>query len=211
MPAHLSSRTGRAVKSRSSRGRVCASMDCARAFATARSRLRDRGAASRRASLAQQPPLTDNRLFQSGIEITSITATVIDKEGHPGHRPGARGVRGLRGRRPPDGHAVHARAGADRARRAARHQRQHVRQADGRCARRGRHVPVRAARPGRRVLPDGVQPPPAAADRLDARAGRRAARARRAAAVGRHRDLRRDPRGAADDREAHARSGRRSW
>jgi VWFA-related protein len=33
--------------------------------------------------LAQQPPLTDNRLFQSGIEITSITATVIDKEGHP--------------------------------------------------------------------------------------------------------------------------------
>jgi Ca-activated chloride channel family protein len=33
--------------------------------------------------LAQQPPLTDSRLFQSGVEITSITATVIDKEGHP--------------------------------------------------------------------------------------------------------------------------------
>jgi Ca-activated chloride channel family protein len=33
--------------------------------------------------LAQQQPLTDNRLFQSGIEITSITATVIDREGHP--------------------------------------------------------------------------------------------------------------------------------
>ena len=33
--------------------------------------------------LAQQPPVTDNRLFQSGIEITSITATVTDREGHP--------------------------------------------------------------------------------------------------------------------------------
>jgi Ca-activated chloride channel family protein len=33
--------------------------------------------------VAQQPPVTDNRLFQSGIEITSITATVIDAEGHP--------------------------------------------------------------------------------------------------------------------------------
>ena len=33
--------------------------------------------------LAQQPPVTDNRLFQSGIEITSITATVIDRDGHP--------------------------------------------------------------------------------------------------------------------------------
>jgi VWFA-related protein len=33
--------------------------------------------------VAQQPPVTDNRLFESGIEITSITATVTDKEGHP--------------------------------------------------------------------------------------------------------------------------------
>ena len=33
--------------------------------------------------LAQQPPVTDHRLFQSGIEITSITATVTDREGHP--------------------------------------------------------------------------------------------------------------------------------
>ena len=33
--------------------------------------------------VAQQPPVTDNRLFQSGIEITSITATVTDREGHP--------------------------------------------------------------------------------------------------------------------------------
>ncbi len=32
---------------------------------------------------AQQPPLVDKRPFQSGIEITSITATVTDKEGHP--------------------------------------------------------------------------------------------------------------------------------
>jgi VWFA-related protein len=33
--------------------------------------------------LAQQPPVTDHRLFQSGIEITSVTATVTDKDGHP--------------------------------------------------------------------------------------------------------------------------------
>jgi VWFA-related protein len=33
--------------------------------------------------LAQQPPLVDKRPFQSGIEITSITATVTDKDGHP--------------------------------------------------------------------------------------------------------------------------------
>ena len=33
--------------------------------------------------LAQQPPVQDNRTFQSGIEITSITATVTDREGHP--------------------------------------------------------------------------------------------------------------------------------
>ena len=30
---------------------------------------------------ATQPPIADNKLFQSGIEITSITATVTDKEG----------------------------------------------------------------------------------------------------------------------------------
>ena len=33
--------------------------------------------------LARQQPVTDSRLFQSGIEITSITATVIDREGRP--------------------------------------------------------------------------------------------------------------------------------
>ena len=33
--------------------------------------------------LAQQPPVTDNRLFHSGIEITTITATVTDRDGHP--------------------------------------------------------------------------------------------------------------------------------
>jgi Ca-activated chloride channel homolog len=33
--------------------------------------------------LAQQPPIPDSRVFQSGIEITSITATVTDKDGHP--------------------------------------------------------------------------------------------------------------------------------
>jgi len=31
---------------------------------------------------AQQPPVVDPRLFQSGIEITTITATVTDRDGH---------------------------------------------------------------------------------------------------------------------------------
>jgi len=30
-----------------------------------------------------QQPVTDSRVFQSGVEITSLTATVTDKEGHP--------------------------------------------------------------------------------------------------------------------------------
>jgi Ca-activated chloride channel homolog len=33
----------------------------------------------------QQPPVADNKLFQSGIEITSVTATVTDKDGHLVH------------------------------------------------------------------------------------------------------------------------------
>ena len=33
----------------------------------------------------QQPPIPDNKLFQSGIEITSVTATVTDKDGHLVH------------------------------------------------------------------------------------------------------------------------------
>ena len=32
-----------------------------------------------------QPPLKDERPFQSGIEITSVTATVTDKDGHLVH------------------------------------------------------------------------------------------------------------------------------
>jgi Ca-activated chloride channel family protein len=36
-------------------------------------------------SARQQPPATDNKLFQSGIEITSVTATVTDKEGRLVH------------------------------------------------------------------------------------------------------------------------------
>jgi Ca-activated chloride channel homolog len=34
------------------------------------------------ALIAQQPPIVDPRLFQSGIEVTSITATVTDRDGH---------------------------------------------------------------------------------------------------------------------------------
>jgi Ca-activated chloride channel family protein len=30
-----------------------------------------------------QPPIRDNKLFESGIEVTSLAATVTDKEGHP--------------------------------------------------------------------------------------------------------------------------------
>lgn len=33
--------------------------------------------------LAQNPPVRDNRLFQSGIEVTSLAATVTDRDGHP--------------------------------------------------------------------------------------------------------------------------------
>jgi len=32
--------------------------------------------------VAQQPPIVDGRLFRSGIEVTSITATVTDRDGH---------------------------------------------------------------------------------------------------------------------------------
>ena len=32
---------------------------------------------------AQQPPVVADKPFTSGIEVTSITATVTDKEGHP--------------------------------------------------------------------------------------------------------------------------------
>jgi len=34
------------------------------------------------AAAPQQPPIKDDRLFQSGIEITSVTATVTDRDGH---------------------------------------------------------------------------------------------------------------------------------
>jgi VWFA-related protein len=34
------------------------------------------------ALLAQQPPIVDNRRFQSSIEVTSVTATVTDRDGH---------------------------------------------------------------------------------------------------------------------------------
>jgi Ca-activated chloride channel family protein len=34
-------------------------------------------------SSGSQPPIRDNKRFESGIEVTSIAATVTDKEGHP--------------------------------------------------------------------------------------------------------------------------------
>ncbi|HKB10301.1 MAG TPA: VWA domain-containing protein [Vicinamibacterales bacterium] len=37
------------------------------------------------ASARQQPPVTDSKLFRSGIEITSVTATVTDKDGRLVH------------------------------------------------------------------------------------------------------------------------------
>src|SRR5438270_655333 len=85
MPAHLSSRTGRRVKSKESKGA------CRRAYALAwivrasvpRPALACAIAALVAVRLVAQQPVTDNRLFQSGVEITSITATVTDREGHP--------------------------------------------------------------------------------------------------------------------------------
>jgi Ca-activated chloride channel family protein len=82
MPAHLSFRTGRRVKCRRCRAAPALAW-------TVRARFRPPALAFLIAALAaaglvaQQPPVTDSRLFQSGIEITSITATVTDKEGHP--------------------------------------------------------------------------------------------------------------------------------
>jgi VWFA-related protein len=35
------------------------------------------------ARLVAQQPVTDDRVFQSGVEITSLTATVTDRDGHP--------------------------------------------------------------------------------------------------------------------------------
>jgi hypothetical protein len=38
-------------------------------------------AASVMAGAQTQPPLRDNRLYRSGVELTSITATVTDRDG----------------------------------------------------------------------------------------------------------------------------------
>ena len=38
--------------------------------------------AAARVIAQSQPPVRDNRLFESGVEVTSITATVTDREGH---------------------------------------------------------------------------------------------------------------------------------
>ena len=83
MPAHLWSRTPGGVKSpsgstrdalawtvRAPRPRPALILACAVSALVA-------------ARLVAQQPVTDNRVFQSGVEITSITATVTDKEGHP--------------------------------------------------------------------------------------------------------------------------------
>src|SRR5581483_5672517 len=128
-----------------------------------------------------------------------------DGDGHrqgrpPHHRPRQGGVRALRRRRASGGDAVHQRARADRARRPARHQRQHVRAAHRRRAHRGRSLSLHAARRAGRVLPRRLQPQGARAHRVDARARRSDRRARGAEAVGRHVDLRRDRGGDADRR-----------
>ena len=216
MPAHLSSRTLRIVKIacgiEPSRAGFCGSMGRARATFAARrlSAARRRASARPRhrpdaASRPRQPPLRIRRRSHEHHGDGDRS------RGTSHHRTVARGVRGLRGRRPPGRHAVHARAGADRSGRAARHQRQHVRQAHPGRAGGGRSVSVRPARSGRRVLPARVQSSSARADRMDARTAGRAAGARRAAAVGRHGHLRRDRRGAAGDRPAFPASAPRCW
>ena len=82
MPAHLCLRRGSGVKS----GTAHASRALAWAVRAPlpRPALACVVAALAAAQLlAQQPPERDNRLFQSGIEITGITATVTDHDGHP--------------------------------------------------------------------------------------------------------------------------------
>jgi len=51
------------------------------ALACAAATLAARSPQTPASSSASQPPIADGKLFQSGIEITSITATVTDKEG----------------------------------------------------------------------------------------------------------------------------------
>ena len=91
------------------------------------------------------------------------------RERHARLRADAGRLRGVRGWCAPGGHALRERPRSDRARPAARRQRQHARAADRGRARVGRAVPVRAAQPGRRVLRDVVQPR-AACDRTAGRA-----------------------------------------
>ena len=187
-------------------------MDCARALATGLAlRVRPRGADRGRACSRSSRRSPTSALFQSGIEITSITATVIDKEGHPVtglereafevYEDGVRQtITQFTRERVPIGLGVlldisdsmfgkrmdDARAAVDK-------------------------LLFELLDPADEFFLMAFNHKPHAADRLDARAGRRAPRARRAAAVGRHRDLRRDPRGAAADRAAQPRSAPRSW
>ena len=158
----------------------------------ARSRLRRRGARRGCVSLAQQPPVTDSRLFQSGIEITSITATVTDRDGHL--------VTGL------EREAFEVYRGRRRARRSRSSRASACRSASACCSTSATACSASGSDDARaavdRFLFELLDPAdefflmafnhqPRAADRLDAGAGRRAARARRACGRRRHRDLRR--------------------
>ena len=60
-------------------------MDCARA--AARSPAACAVSALLAVRLVAQQPVTDNRVFQSGVEITSLTATVTRQRGPSDHRP----------------------------------------------------------------------------------------------------------------------------
>jgi Ca-activated chloride channel family protein len=83
MPAHLWSRTWDGVKSR----RWCARHALAWTVRAPRPRpaliFASALSALVAARLVAQQPIPDNRVFQSGVEITSLTATVTDKDGHP--------------------------------------------------------------------------------------------------------------------------------
>ena len=58
-------------------------LPCLAVIAAAPLRARGQSQPPSSAPAVQQPPLRDGRPFQSGVDITSITATVTDKEGHP--------------------------------------------------------------------------------------------------------------------------------
>ena len=80
----------------------------------------------RRSSRSSSPPPAGRRRpFRAGVDLVSLNVTVTDGTDALRHRPRARGLQRLRGRRQAGRHLLQPHQPADRARAAARHQRQH--------------------------------------------------------------------------------------